>query len=74
MKIRSVTTELFHAEGRLDITKIIVSFHNFAKVPKGSEINKIQNYSGIWLTPKINKKLFYYQSNNNNNNNIYYYD
>ena len=26
--------ELFHADGRTDMTKLIVAFRNFAKVPK----------------------------------------
>jgi predicted secreted protein len=34
MKIRPVTAELFHADGQIDITKLIVAFRNFAKSPK----------------------------------------
>jgi hypothetical protein len=36
MKIRSVGAELFHADGRADrhMTKLIVAFRNFMKVPK----------------------------------------
>jgi len=38
MEIRPVGAELFHAgrrtDGRTDMTKLIVSFHNFAKAPK----------------------------------------
>jgi hypothetical protein len=30
MKICPVVTELFHAEGRTDMTKLIVAFPNFA--------------------------------------------
>jgi hypothetical protein len=33
MKIRSVATEVFHADGRTD-TKLIVAFRNLAKAPK----------------------------------------
>jgi len=34
MKIRLVAAELFHADGRTDMTKLIVAYRNFAKVPK----------------------------------------
>jgi hypothetical protein len=30
MKIRPMGAELFHAEGRTDVTKLIVAFRNFA--------------------------------------------
>jgi len=33
MKIRLVGAELFHTDGRTDMTKLIVAFSNFAKVP-----------------------------------------
>ena len=33
-KIRPVGAELFHADGRTDITKLVVTFRNFAKSPK----------------------------------------
>jgi hypothetical protein len=34
MKICEVGTELFHADGRTDMTKLIVAFRNFANAPK----------------------------------------
>jgi hypothetical protein len=34
MKIRPAGTELFHADGRTDMTKLIASFRNSANVPK----------------------------------------
>jgi hypothetical protein len=34
MKIRPVGPELFHADGQTDITKLIVTFRNFANAPK----------------------------------------
>ena len=34
MKIRSVGAELFHEDGRTDMTKLIVAFRNFANTPK----------------------------------------
>ena len=40
MKIRPVGALLFQADGRTDMTKIIVTFRNFAKEPKNdSAIN-----------------------------------
>jgi len=38
MKIRPVGAELFHADGRTDMNKLVVTFRNFAiapKIPKG---------------------------------------
>jgi hypothetical protein len=34
MKIRPVGSELFHADRRTEMTKIIVAFRNFANAPK----------------------------------------
>ena len=39
MQIRFVGAELFHAEGRTDMAKLIFAFRNFAKAHK---IDKIQ--------------------------------
>jgi len=36
MKIRPVGAELFHADGRTDMTKLIVAFRNFANAPKNA--------------------------------------
>ena len=36
MKVRSVGTELFSADGQTDITKLIVAFHNSGNAPKNS--------------------------------------
>jgi len=33
MKIRTVGAKLFYAEGRSDMSKVIVAFRNFAKAP-----------------------------------------
>jgi hypothetical protein len=38
MKIRSVEDELFHADGRTDMTKLTVAFRNFANEPKNVQI------------------------------------
>jgi len=44
MKIRPVRAELFHADrrtdGRIDVTKLIVAFLNFANAPKNHKIGK----------------------------------
>jgi hypothetical protein len=37
MKIPAVVAELFHADGQTDMTKVIGTFRNFAKVPKNKE-------------------------------------
>ena len=37
VKIRQVGTELFHADGRTDMTKPIVAFRNFANSPKNTD-------------------------------------
>ena len=42
MKIRLVGAELFHADGRTDMTKLIVAFRNFAKAPKHVKFNEKQ--------------------------------
>ena len=34
MKICRVGAEMLHADGRTDMTKLIVAFENFAKTPK----------------------------------------
>jgi hypothetical protein len=38
MKIRPVGAELFHEDGRTDITKVKVTFRNFAKASKSVDI------------------------------------
>jgi len=39
MKIRPVAAKLFHADGQTDKTKLIVTFGNFANVPKKVKVN-----------------------------------
>ena len=34
MKIRPVAVELFHADGRTDMMRLISAYHNFANAPK----------------------------------------
>jgi len=40
MKIRSVEVELFHVDGRTDMTKLTVAFRNFANAPKKLQEDK----------------------------------
>jgi hypothetical protein len=46
MKIRPVGAELFHADGRIDMTKLVVAFRNFANAPK-NETSKISKYERV---------------------------
>jgi len=41
MKIRPVVAELFHADGRTDMTKIIVFFFNFTNASKKGEFHPV---------------------------------
>jgi hypothetical protein len=36
VKIRKVGTDVFHADRRTDMTKLIVCFRNFSNVPKNN--------------------------------------
>jgi hypothetical protein len=45
MKIRPVGAELFHADRRTDMTKLIVVVHNFVNAPK--------NINAIWAECNI---------------------
>jgi hypothetical protein len=38
MKICPVGAELFHADGRMDMTKLMVAVHNLANMPKNSTV------------------------------------
>jgi hypothetical protein len=40
MKIRPVGAELFNADGRTNMTNLIVAFRNFANAPENEEIMK----------------------------------
>jgi len=42
MKIRPLGTELFHADGRTDMTKL-VTFRNFANMPKNVQLSYVMN-------------------------------
>jgi hypothetical protein len=56
MKFRPVGAELFHADGRTDMTKLIVASRNFANAPKNiihlimNTANKMQRYRLIYYS------------------------
>ena len=41
MKFRPVGAELFNADGRTDMTMLIVAFRNFANAPKNQSVNAV---------------------------------
>jgi hypothetical protein len=47
-----VGAELFHADGRTDMTKLIVAFRNFAKAPKEEFKTNAQYKEGKANLPK----------------------
>jgi hypothetical protein len=49
MKIRPVGAELFHADGRTDMTKLTVAFRNFGNAPKNSAYFPLQK-SQVFIT------------------------
>jgi hypothetical protein len=44
MKMRSVGTKLFRADGQTDITKLIVAFRNFANAPNSHTMAEILTF------------------------------
>jgi hypothetical protein len=42
MKFRPVGAELFHADGRTDMTKLKVAFRKFANAPKNQSAEAVQ--------------------------------
>jgi len=44
MKIHPVEAELFHADGRTDMTNLTVASGSFAKPPKNSGLHDIQGH------------------------------
>jgi hypothetical protein len=68
MKIRPVGAELFHADGRTDMTKLIVAFRSFADAPKVDIYiqhiaHKTSVHTSLWKTPSFGKtnKLILHQ-------------
>jgi len=50
MKIRPAGAELFHADGRTDMTKLIAAFRNFANVSKNRRV--LRNVGTIYQTTR----------------------
>jgi hypothetical protein len=48
MKIRQVGVELFHADGRTDMTKLIVALLNFANAPKANKSTLYSEVIAVW--------------------------
>ena len=64
MKFRPVGAELFHADGQTDMTKLIVTFLNFAKTPTSSSAWRYTCSSStssitdpIWTVMELNQNL-----------------
>ena len=60
ISIRPVGVELFHAEGRTDMTKVIVAFRNFANAPErlfASELVVIVNIYRYFEAPYVARHL-----------------
>jgi len=43
MKLRPMEADLFHADRRTDITKLIFTFRNFANAPKKGKLQYYKN-------------------------------
>jgi hypothetical protein len=49
MKIRPVRAELFHADGRMDVSKPIVAFRNFVKAAKKKKETLLRKNFRRWI-------------------------
>jgi hypothetical protein len=60
MKIRPVGDELFHADGRTGMRKLIAAFRNFSKTPKGTFLyKKASAYRSPYYTSRLWISLSY---------------
>ena len=50
MKIRPVGAELFHADGRTDMTNLIITFRNFASAPKNRKRCETTTSPNLFVT------------------------
>jgi len=55
MKIYSLGAEFLYAEGRTDMTKLIVAFRSFANVPKNRDLEthwrqNLKHSDTLWLS------------------------
>jgi hypothetical protein len=57
MKIRPVEAELFHTDGRTDLTKLIVAFRNIVKTPKSVYINTLIKFRSSNIAVRILFKI-----------------
>jgi len=53
MKIRPLGAEMFHAVGQTDVTKVIVTFRNFANAPRKDSSNHIHFLQWLGLFPLL---------------------
>jgi len=60
MKIRPVGADLFHADRRIDMTKLMVAFRNFANAPKNSLSYDTQAHK-ILIPTKLYEALSFYK-------------
>jgi hypothetical protein len=70
MKIPALGTDLFHADGRTDMTKLLVAFRNFANAPKNclfallayitenSCLNPVTTATRAFLTQALAQELY----------------
>jgi len=52
MKIRPVGAELFHADGRTDMTKLIVALRNYADEPKKPRLSTWTLLNDYFMKPR----------------------
>jgi hypothetical protein len=60
MKIRTVGAEFFHADGQTDVTKLIVTFRNFANAPKNADGSRNCPYHGVRFNYEYKQWISYY--------------
>jgi hypothetical protein len=62
-KIRPVEAELFHADGRTDMTKLIVAFPYFANAPKTAPYSTVALFIAVavearnWPLKKTSRRM-----------------
>jgi hypothetical protein len=57
MKIGPMGAELFHANGRTDITKLRVAFHNFANAHKNLFLRYTEEANMVQIAGVMKEKL-----------------
>jgi hypothetical protein len=51
MKIRPLGDELFHADGRTDVTKLVVAFRSFVNAPKSQTSVTLTRIYNVFVVP-----------------------